>query len=135
MTRGFPAVTLASGFPPRRRKPRMSRSCSRSMERRCVVNASVRSGAFGVRRGLSLAAIARDSRLLSVLLLVSCKWFTDFKEQPKIDPWDLRPDSSASRGNPQSSVSLYGTMAPDFVYGRTSLDIDKMSGLVNPIAA
>lgn len=96
---------------------------------------SVRRAAWGVQRSLSLESLARGSRLLSLLLLVSCKWFTDFKEQPKIDPWDLRPDSSASRGNPQSSVSLYGTMAPDFVYGRTSLDIDKMSGLVNPIAA
>jgi mono/diheme cytochrome c family protein len=77
----------------------------------------------------------RTPHLLVLLFAASCTWFTDFKEQPKLDPWDAKPDSSASRGNPQSSVSLYGTMAPDFVYGRTSLDIDKMSGLVNPIAA
>lgn len=98
-----------------------------------------RSAECGVRGDLSLVSLARGSKLLfrglPFLFLVSCKWFTDFKEQPKIDPWDLRPDSSASRGNPQSSVSLYGTMAPDFVYGRTALDIDKMSGLQNPIPA
>jgi mono/diheme cytochrome c family protein len=104
-----------------------------------VSDSTVRSGQGAVRTGLSLASLARVSRLLlraaPLALLVSCKWFTDFKEQPKIDPWDLMPDSSASRGNPQSSVSLYGTVAPDFIYGRTSLDIDKMSGLQNPTPA
>jgi mono/diheme cytochrome c family protein len=68
-------------------------------------------------------------------IAASCSWFTDFKEQPKIDPWDARPDSGPSRGQPQGSVSVYGTMAPEFAYARTSMAVESMSSLVNPVAA
>ena len=68
------------------------------------------------------------------LLLASCSWFTDFKQQPKIDPWESVNDSTPPRGNPQGSVPIYGTAAPDFAYPRTFLAIEQMSSLQNPVA-
>ncbi len=70
-------------------------------------------------------------------LLSSCSWFTDFKQQPKLDPWETPADTIAMRGNPQNSVPITGTVAPGFAYGRTPgiATIDSMSSLVNPVAA
>ena len=44
------------------------------------------------------------ARLLAALLLLcsACSWFTDFKQQPKIDPWETPADTIAFRGNPQN---------------------------------
>jgi mono/diheme cytochrome c family protein len=71
------------------------------------------------------------------LLLSACSWFTDFKQQPKLDPWETPSDTIAMRGNPQGSVPIFGSVAPGFAYGRTPgiATIDSMSSLVNPIAA
>ena len=62
---------------------------------------------------------------------------TDFKRQPKIDPWESPADTIAARGNPQGSVPIYGSVAPGFAYGRsqTVASVDSMSRLVNPNAA
>lgn len=76
---------------------------------------------------------AHSAKGLLVISLASCSWFTDFKEQPKIDPWDSPNDSTPPRGNPQGSVSIYGTSAPEFAYGRTTQSLEQMSGLANPI--
>ena len=46
-----------------------------------------------------------------VAMLGACSWFTDFKEQPKIDPWESASDTVPFRGNPQYSVSVYGSAA------------------------
>ena len=76
---------------------------------------------------------------LSVLVLGlgACSWFTDFKVQPKFDPWESTSDTVPMRGNPQNSVSIYGTQAPGFAYGRapTIGALDSMAGLVNPVPA
>lgn len=77
------------------------------------------------------------SRPLVIAILVpvaGCSWFTDFKQQPKIDPWESVSDSIPPRGNPQSSVPVYGTAAPGFEYGRAAAIavIDSMSGITNP---
>ena len=73
---------------------------------------------------------------LALLFVVvsGCSWFTDFKQQPKIDPWETVADTIPFRGNPQSSVPVYGTAAPGYEYGRTPLPatIDSMSGIPNP---
>ncbi len=73
---------------------------------------------------------------IAVLGLSACSWFTDFKEQPKFDPWESTSDSIPARGNPQNSVSVYGSAAPGFVISRRPLPavIDSMSGIPNPIA-
>lgn len=69
--------------------------------------------------------------------LSACAWFTDFKGQPKIDPWETAADTIASRGNPQNSVPITGTVAPGFAFGRapTHAAVDSMGVLTNPVAS
>ena len=78
-------------------------------------------------------------RILPAILLgtAGCSWFTDFKQQPKIDPWESVADTIPPRGNPQNSVPVYGTAAPGFEYGRLPAIavIDSMSGISNPVPA
>jgi len=50
--------------------------------------------------------------MVIVLSSAGCSWFTDFKQQPKIDPWESVNDTIPPRGNPQTSVPVYGTAAP-----------------------
>jgi mono/diheme cytochrome c family protein len=68
-----------------------------------------------------------------VLALTGCSWFTDFKEQPKIDPWDTPDTNTAPRGNPQGSVPLYGSAAPEFLYARDFAGLGQMAALTNPV--
>lgn len=82
----------------------------------------------------------RATRLVVAAIVVgttACSWFTDFKQQPKIDPWESVADTIPPRGNPQSSVPVYGTAAPGFEYGRAPAiaTIDSMSGIPNPVPA
>jgi mono/diheme cytochrome c family protein len=72
-----------------------------------------------------------------LFVLSSCSWFTDFKQQPKLDPWETPSDSIAMRGNPQGSVPIYGSAAPGFAYGRAQSNaaVDSMSSITNPVAA
>ena len=67
----------------------------------------------------------------------SCSWFTDFKDQPKIEPWESASDSVPPRGNPQNSVPVQGTLAAGFLVSRQPLPatIDSMASLANPVAA
>jgi mono/diheme cytochrome c family protein len=78
----------------------------------------------------------RAGALAFVTVLTACSWFTDFKEQPKIDPWESA-DSVPMRGNPQNSVSLYGTFAPGYAVSRAALPatIDSMANIANPVPA
>jgi mono/diheme cytochrome c family protein len=77
----------------------------------------------------------RRSALLLVVLAGGCSWFTDFKRQPKIDPWETASDTIAMRGNPQLSVPITGSAAPGFSYSRAPLPgaIDSMSSIPNPV--
>jgi mono/diheme cytochrome c family protein len=74
---------------------------------------------------------------LFMLVLTSCEWFTDFRRQPKVDPWETAADSIPPRGNPQYSVPTHGTAAPGFAYARgaTIGDVNAMSSIANPVAA
>jgi mono/diheme cytochrome c family protein len=78
-----------------------------------------------------------SSLALVVTVLGACSWFTDFKEQPKIDPWQTANDTIPFRGNPQNSVPLHGTFAPGYLVSRTPspATVDSMSGIANPIVA
>lgn len=75
------------------------------------------------------------------MLFGACSWFTDFKSQPSIKPWQVfNPDSAETksfRANPLSSVSITGTQMPAWVvsYGMLPNVIDSMSTLPNPVAA
>ncbi|MDB4883741.1 MAG: hypothetical protein JWL95_2507 [Gemmatimonadetes bacterium] len=90
---------------------------------------------------MSADRMSRARRLASLAFvstaLGACSWFTDFKEQPKIDPWESPNDTTPFRGNPQSSVPVYGTVAPGYAVSRAALPatIDSMAGIANPISA
>jgi mono/diheme cytochrome c family protein len=75
-------------------------------------------------------------RVAPLLLLGACSWFTDFKQQPKIDPWESGSDTIPFRGNPQMSVPVYGSAAPGFQYDRapTPQAVATMASIPNPIA-
>jgi mono/diheme cytochrome c family protein len=79
----------------------------------------------------------RGSYLLLALLLGGCSWFTDFKQQPKIDPWETTADTVPFRGNPQGSVPIYGSAAPGFMYDRLPMpqSITTMANIPNPVPA
>jgi mono/diheme cytochrome c family protein len=70
-------------------------------------------------------------------LACGCSWFTDFKDQPKIEPWESVSDSVPPRGNPQNSVPIQGSIVPGFLVSRQPLPatIDSMAGLPNPVPA
>lgn len=90
--------------------------------------------------GTSLARgrrLASRALLLALLPLGGCEWFSDFKRQPTIYPWDSRDTLTASRGNPQGSVPISGTTVSGFEvsYSAMPTTVDSMSGLVNPTPA
>ena len=74
---------------------------------------------------------------LPIVLLTGCSWFTDFKQQPKIDPWETPNDTIPFRGNPQNSVPTTGSAAPGFMYGRLGAPqvFDSMKAIPNPSPA
>lgn len=90
---------------------------------------------------------SRALAALAVLALSGCEWFSDFKQQPKLDTWEVvrtdsiatrsASDSVASRGNPQMSVPVTGMTMPGFMVGYGAMPgvVDSMSGLRNPVAA
>ncbi len=85
-----------------------------------------------------VARAAQRGLLLSVVFVLgACSWFTDFKQQPKMDPWESTNDTIPMRGNPQNSVSVYGSAAPGYAVSRIALPgvLDSMSALVNPVPA
>lgn len=82
------------------------------------------------RQAMRVAALG-----YAALMVTGCSWFTDMKRQPSIRPWQSTSDTIPPRGNPQNSVSVYGTVAPGFIYSRAQLPttIDSMSGIKNPV--
>lgn len=88
---------------------------------------------------------ARTARLaaLSALCLAAagCEWFTDFKQQPSVGPWQhFSTDSAANRGfrgNPANSVPTTGRAVPGFVvsYANMPGTIDSLAAVRNPVAA
>ena len=87
------------------------------------------------------AKVTRAGQRLALLSVVTvlgaCSWFTDFKQQPKVDPWETPNDTIPMRGNPQNSVSVYGSAAPGYAVSRIALPgtIDSMAGIPNPVPA
>ena len=79
----------------------------------------------------------RAGALALTVALTACSWFTDFKVQPKYDPWESPNDSIPMRGNPQNSVPVYGSFAPGYAVSRTAMPatVDSMSGIANPVPA
>src|SRR4051794_7426917 len=119
-------ATTGCGCPRVPTAPVRPRTCCASMEQwRCAVSAD---HAMRLRRAGALAL---------TVALTACSWFTDFKEQPKIDPWETPNTTTPMRGNPQNSVSIYGSAAPGYVVSRANLPatIDSMASIPNPVPA
>lgn len=83
----------------------------------------------------SLRRVGRFSALALVTTLGACSWFTDFKDQPKHNPWESPSDTIAMRGNPQNSVPVYGTLAPGYAFSHTAAiaTVDSMASIQNPM--
>jgi mono/diheme cytochrome c family protein len=81
--------------------------------------------------------LRRAGALALTIALTACSWFTDFKQQPKVDPWESPSDTIPMRGNPQFSVPIYGSAAPGYAVSRASLPttIDSMASIPNPVPA
>ena len=76
----------------------------------------------------------RLGALALLLPLSACEWFSDFKRQPKIDPWESPNLTTPPRGNPQFSVPVTGTAVSGFQVSYAPLPgtVDSMSSLRNP---
>lgn len=88
-------------------------------------------------------------RLAPVVLALSlgaCDWFTDFKDQPRIEPWEAyaAPGTDAAtlakvpfRGQPKYSVPITGAQAPGYwvSYVPGIAQLDSLSVLPNPVPA
>ena len=79
----------------------------------------------------------RSCFLVLLLAVAGCEWFSDFKDQPRLEPWEAEmtgSDTIPFRGNPQFSVPVSGTGVPGFVVSYQPLPtaVDSMSELVNP---
>ena len=86
----------------------------------------------------SLRSFARLTVAACAIALTGCSWFTDFKQQPKIDPWETAADTIPFRGNPQNSVPVYGSAAPGFIYDRAPMGLAATSpfnAIKNPTPA
>lgn len=76
--------------------------------------------------------------MFAAFALTGCSWFTDFKQQPKIDPWETPNDTTPFRGQPQLSVPITGTAAPGFIYPETPMGLAATSpynAIQNPVTA
>jgi mono/diheme cytochrome c family protein len=88
----------------------------------------------------TLPRLARRVALVALpLSLGACEWFTDFKDQPKIEPWEAASQRSADsltppRGNPQFSVPVTGTAVAGYQVSYRPLPnvIDSLAGTANP---
>ena len=84
-----------------------------------------------------MSAKLRLVALIALLPLGGCEWFSDFKRQPAIYPWDSPDTLTASRGNPQGSVPISGMAVSglEVSYSGMPTTVDSMSGLANPTPA
>lgn len=91
----------------------------------------------GNLQGVDGPARRRFSALGLLVMLSACSWFTDFKDQPKPDPWESHDSTVAMRGNPQNSVPVFGSLAPGFAFSYTPgiATLDSMASIANPVPA
>lgn len=98
--------------------------------------------------GRGSSVIAPRVRRAAVALLVplvfgGCEWFTTFKDQPRIEPWEAeyQGEHIGFRGNPPNSVAMRGGGVPDFEIGLGRFPtvfpatIDSFAAMPNPVPA
>jgi mono/diheme cytochrome c family protein len=91
----------------------------------------------------STARLARSAFIVALpFASTACAWFTDFKNQPRLEPWesfsvDLKDTLVAPRYQPQNAVPIQGATVAGFTisYTPSPLTVDSMSGLQNPVTA
>jgi mono/diheme cytochrome c family protein len=86
------------------------------------------------RFAVSAKSLRVAATALMPLAFGACSWFTDFRDQPAIQPWDSVADTIAPRGQPVNSVPVTGLQTPGYTFSYRPLPnvIDSMAGLVNP---
>lgn len=112
------------------------------MKRSDRSSSASRLGAWRISRAALLVALP--------VVFGACSWFTDFKEQPKIEPWEAEyagNDTTPFRGNPLYSVPITGERVPSYVVSHrgsmtwapgvagSTATIDSMADLANPAPA
>ena len=75
--------------------------------------------------------------LASLLAAGGCSWFTDFRNEPKIKPWEAQMagnDTTPFRGQPEMSVPITGVTEPAYVVSHSPFPptIDSMASIPNP---
>lgn len=92
--------------------------------------------------GHGLRTAGRGAALLVLTLsLGACEWFTDFKDQPRIEPWEAeyQGQTVGFRGNPANSVPVAGGGIPEFQIGLGRFPavfpavIDSFAAMPNPV--
>ncbi len=96
----------------------------------------------------SLGRVARVAGVAAVpLVFGACEWFTDFKQQPKLESWEsygfanagldsMSTDTIPMRGQPAGSIPMSGAAVPVWrvSYSRLPATIDSVAALVtNPV--
>lgn len=84
-------------------------------------------------------ALRASAAIVLPLTLGACSWFTDFKNQPRIEPWESTSQNDADslsppRGQPQYSVPVQGTVVAAWQIGYQPLPqvIDSFTPIPNP---
>jgi len=84
-------------------------------------------------------ALRASTAIVLPLSLGACTWFTDFKNQPRIEPWESMSQDPADslsppRGQPQNSMPLQGTAVAAWQIGYTNTiaTIDSFNVVPNP---
>lgn len=92
------------------------------------------------------AVVSRASRAAALFALPlafgACTWFTDFKNQPRIEPWEPVSQNEADsltppRGQPKLSVPVQGTYVAGWQIGYQPIPqvIDSFTPIPNPTPA
>jgi len=90
-------------------------------------------------------SVVRASRAAVVVAVPvafsACTWFTDFKNQPRLEPWEsfavsVNDTMAPPRFNPQQSVPVQGMLVSGFAVSYTPAPavLDSMAALRNPVA-
>lgn len=100
-------------------------------------------GTKGVVTVPAAMPVARwTAAVLLPFVLGACSWFTDFKEQPSIKPWEsvsqnVNDTITPPRGQPLHSVPVQGTVSAAYAISHAAMPatIDSFSPIANPTAA
>jgi len=83
---------------------------------------------------VSAKSLRVAATVLMPLAFSACSWFTDFRDQPAIQPWDSVADTIAPRGQPVNSVPVTGLQTPGYTFSYRPLPnvIDSFTVVLNP---